>query len=184
LTFPGDPPAPAPARPGCGIPHGRGHSLRGVLDALAGLLHRPEWQRDALCLEYPSVSFFPERGEVAAAARAKAICLSCLVCAECRTAAFSAREHYGIWGGLSESDRRHARQDDPTLRTDARLTGGRHVVIAVSHRPRARCGTELGCKAHYALGEKPCDACREPRGGRASAHLVIVDDSPVSSRRH
>lgn len=76
-------------------------------DALLDLIakHRPQWHRDALCLEYPSVNFFPVRGETAAPARA--VCRRCLVAAECRAA--GASELYGIWGGLSINQRKGRR---------------------------------------------------------------------------
>lgn len=37
--------------------------------------------------------------------RAKQICQDCPVLPECRTHALTAAEHYGIWGGMSETER-------------------------------------------------------------------------------
>ena len=45
-----------------------------------------------------------ERREI----RAKAVCQVCPVADECRDYAFAIKEPYGIWGGLTESERRHA----------------------------------------------------------------------------
>jgi len=67
---------------------------------------RPAWHRDAACKERPDVNFFPARGEDTAPA--KAVCQSCLVQAECRTAA--ADELHGIWGGRSRREARTERQ--------------------------------------------------------------------------
>ena len=39
-------------------------------------------------------------------AAAKAVCAGCPVRQECRDAALAAREPYGVWGGLSEDERR------------------------------------------------------------------------------
>ncbi|MFZ9693019.1 MAG: WhiB family transcriptional regulator [Candidatus Nanopelagicales bacterium] len=76
-----------------------------------------EWQLDGACRgEDPEAFFHPEgeRGPARAnrEARAKAICASCPVIAECAAHALSVREPYGIWGGLSEDDREaiYARQ--------------------------------------------------------------------------
>lgn len=80
----------------------------GDLPDLVAALARPEWMRDALCREYPEVSFFPEAGE--SNEPAKAICQACLARAECLTYAVDAREEHGIWGGESPRVRRALRQ--------------------------------------------------------------------------
>jgi len=43
---------------------------------------RPAWQKDALCREYPTVTWFPEHGQKSRAA--KRICERCLCLYECR----------------------------------------------------------------------------------------------------
>lgn len=48
--------------------------------------------------------------------RAKQVCGDCPVLSECRTHALTAAEHYGIWGGMSETERarfgrRHVQRD-------------------------------------------------------------------------
>ena len=40
--------------------------------------------------------------------RAKAVCQVCPVRVECTEYAMTIREPYGIWGGLTETERRHA----------------------------------------------------------------------------
>lgn len=56
-----------------------------------------------------SVFFHPdgERGRARAQRerRAKELCNSCPVLAACRSHALAAAEPYGIWGGMSESER-------------------------------------------------------------------------------
>ena len=69
-----------------------------------------EWQQQGACRSYdPSLFFHPEgeRGPRRAGreARAKAVCATCPVIAACREHALAVREPYGIWGGLSESER-------------------------------------------------------------------------------
>lgn len=75
------------------------------VNELLDLLQRPAWMADALCREHPEVRFFPERGEPTAPA--KAICRDCLVRQECE--AFGRDEAHGIWGGLSNRERRRLR---------------------------------------------------------------------------
>jgi len=70
------------------------------------------WQSQAACRGPESVMFFPppypERKDdrEMRERRAKAICRSCPVLAECRDYALSIREPHGIWGGLNEAERR------------------------------------------------------------------------------
>jgi WhiB family redox-sensing transcriptional regulator len=69
-----------------------------------------EWQYDGLCMGLESSVFFSPDAERGAAKlmrerRAKAICAECPVIEQCRDHALSAREAYGVWGGLSADDR-------------------------------------------------------------------------------
>lgn len=68
------------------------------------------WQMQALCRNVDSSTFFHpdgERGHARAQRekRAKEICLRCPVIMQCRSHALTVVEPYGIWGGLSESER-------------------------------------------------------------------------------
>lgn len=72
-----------------------------------------DWQIKGLCRGVDSSFFFHPDGERGPAraqreARAKAMCARCPVLEACRTHALVVREPYGIWGGLSESDRDNA----------------------------------------------------------------------------
>ena len=63
-----------------------------------------------LCRGVDSSFFFHPDGERGPAraqreARAKTMCSHCPVLAQCRKHALAVREPYGIWGGLSESER-------------------------------------------------------------------------------
>ncbi|WP_137147304.1 WhiB family transcriptional regulator [Mycolicibacterium sp. CR10] len=74
------------------------------------LVENWDWQARALCQGMDSAVFFHPDGERGYASkrreqRAKALCQLCPVQAMCRTHALNAREPYGIWGGLSESER-------------------------------------------------------------------------------
>ncbi|WP_353650600.1 WhiB family transcriptional regulator [Nakamurella sp. A5-74] len=69
-----------------------------------------DWQIQGSCRGMASSYFFHPEGERGPArarreAKAKAICLECPVLADCRAHALVVHEPYGIWGGLSESER-------------------------------------------------------------------------------
>lgn len=72
-------------------------------------LEEQPWRANALCSQTDPEAFFPEKG--GATAPAKAVCASCAVAAECLDWALENNERFGIWGGLSERERRRlARQ--------------------------------------------------------------------------
>ncbi|MGH9177409.1 MAG: WhiB family transcriptional regulator [Acidimicrobiales bacterium] len=66
-------------------------------------MRRPAWHADALCKEYPGVSWFPE-GKGSSPGPAKAICARC-VAVECRRAGIEGDES-GVWGGLGTRERK------------------------------------------------------------------------------
>lgn len=62
------------------------------------------WQERALCAQTDPEAFFPEKG--GSTREAKRVCVSCEVRAECLEYALLNDERFGIWGGLSERERR------------------------------------------------------------------------------
>lgn len=66
------------------------------------------WQARGNCAGLDPELFFPGRGE--STAEAKAICAGCAVRAECLEHALAKPEKFGIWGGLSERERRRIRR--------------------------------------------------------------------------
>ncbi len=66
------------------------------------------WQEGALCAETDPEAFFPEKG--GSTREAKKICTGCEVKAECLEYALANDERFGIWGGLSERERRRLRR--------------------------------------------------------------------------
>ena len=74
----------------------------------AGDAEEPDWQERALCAQTDPEAFFPEKG--GSTRDAKKICGSCEVRAECLEYALQNDERFGIWGGLSERERRKLRK--------------------------------------------------------------------------
>ena len=62
------------------------------------------WQERALCAQTDPEAFFPEKG--GSTREAKKVCLGCDVRGECLEYALAHDERFGIWGGLSERERR------------------------------------------------------------------------------
>ncbi|MCU1431912.1 MAG: transcription factor WhiB [Actinotalea sp.] len=62
------------------------------------------WQERALCAQTDPEAFFPEKG--GSTREAKKVCLGCDVRSECLEYALAHDERFGIWGGLSERERR------------------------------------------------------------------------------
>ena len=66
------------------------------------------WQRQVNCMGVDPDLFFPERG--ASTREAKEVCRGCVVRVECLEYALANSEKFGIWGGLSERERRRIRR--------------------------------------------------------------------------
>ncbi|MCQ4120613.1 WhiB family transcriptional regulator [Rhodococcus tibetensis] len=73
------------------------------------------WQLRAACRGTDLAVFFSPDGERGSArdrreAQARQICMPCPVLAQCRDHALTVGEPYGVWGGLTEADRRRRAQ--------------------------------------------------------------------------
>ncbi len=95
-----------------GEPQPRGHRPlmpgMGLTSHTIGVALPPEWTRDALCAEVDPELFFPMVGQNTAHI-AKRVCGHCTVRRECLEYAMQHHENWGVWGGLSERERRRLR---------------------------------------------------------------------------
>ena len=84
--------------------------MREIADALVGTLgtEDADWHDRALCAQTDPEAFFPEKG--GSTREAKKICSVCPVRAECLAYALAHDERFGIWGGLSERERRRLKR--------------------------------------------------------------------------
>lgn len=71
----------------------------------------PTWADLALCAETDPEAFFPEKG--GSTREAKKVCRACPVRAECLEYALVTDQRFGIWGGLSERERRRLKRGEP-----------------------------------------------------------------------
>ena len=69
------------------------------------------WRDSAACVAVTNeVSFFPDPTDLVGVSRAKAICATCPVAAECLTWAIETNQTEGIWGGHTPKERRGIRR--------------------------------------------------------------------------
>ncbi len=71
-------------------------------------LQQAAWVADAACRGMNPTLFFPERGHTAELA--KAVCRSCPVRCQCLDLAMINGERFGVFGGMSERERRKLRR--------------------------------------------------------------------------
>jgi WhiB family redox-sensing transcriptional regulator len=72
-----------------------------------------DWRHNAACLDEDPELFFPigtTGPAVEQAERAKAVCRTCPVKAQCLAWAVETRQDAGIWGGMTEDERRVLRR--------------------------------------------------------------------------
>lgn len=118
-----------------------------VLDQLLAsarrMLARGDWRQQANCLGVDPELFYPQRGgskvlQAEQIREAKAVCASCVVRAQCLSAALERQEEHGIWGGMSERERRRLQTRLPRVARCSRC-GGRYVKRASGQK---FCGDE------------------------------------------
>lgn len=68
------------------------------------------WEDHAACVDHDRELFFPEPETHELAAPARAVCAACPVAEQCLEFALARPGLYGVWGGLTTSERRTLRQ--------------------------------------------------------------------------
>jgi WhiB family redox-sensing transcriptional regulator len=86
-------------------------------DFAVGFGEDKSWQDLANCLGVDPDLFFPERG--ASTREAKEVCRGCVVRDDCLEYALANGEKFGIWGGMSERERRRIRRQRALARAAA-----------------------------------------------------------------
>lgn len=118
-----------------------------------------EWQQYGACRGLDPDMFFPQRGDTVR--EAKTVCDACPVRPQCLEYAITNGEKFGIWGGLSERERRRIRRQ----RADNRVAAPPPVNVTRQVAKRgpsstAECGTYPGYRRHLRGREAPCVDCR------------------------
>lgn len=97
-----------------------GHDVTSLLTYEVEVLFGDDltWQLLALCAETDPDLFFPEKG--GSTLDAKKVCGECVVRPDCLEAALANNEQFGIFGGLSERERRKIKRDRAQAAGDTR----------------------------------------------------------------
>jgi WhiB family redox-sensing transcriptional regulator len=93
------------------------------MSELLDLIISPEqtgWKRQANCMGVDPDLFFPERGS--STREAKEVCRGCVVREDCLEFALANGEKFGIWGGMSERERRKVRRERAMIRRRAQVS--------------------------------------------------------------
>lgn len=98
----------------------------------------PDPRIDGLCAQTDPEAFFPEKGGSTKAA--KTICGKCDVREQCLQYALDMDERFGIWGGLSERERRAIKKPTRLLvvRSPLILSTSREAVAKRASRARRK----------------------------------------------
>jgi len=103
----------------------------GPAEELLGLVAAsPGWWFAGLCAQIDPELFFPEKG--GSVRDAKAVCAGCPVRAQCLEHALAHDERFGVWGGLSEPERRRLKTAATHRSSASRLAARRTGVPAAA----------------------------------------------------
>ncbi|PGH48027.1 MULTISPECIES: WhiB family transcriptional regulator [Streptomyces] len=80
-----------------------------LIDFIGPAERPPGWRDRALCAQVGPEFFFPAAG--GSTREAKRVCGACPERAECLAYALEHDERFGVWGGLSEGERRRLRKE-------------------------------------------------------------------------
>jgi WhiB family redox-sensing transcriptional regulator len=95
--------------PGCNGAAQTQNRCEPCLRRFALLPSSQSWAERGLCAQVDPETFFPEKG--GSTRKAKKVCRACDVRAECLGYALEHDERFGIWGGLSERERRRLKRE-------------------------------------------------------------------------
>jgi WhiB family redox-sensing transcriptional regulator len=121
-----------------------------LLASLFGEQEEGDWQSRGLCAQTDPEAFFPAKGD--SAREAKRLCARCPVRAECLAYALANNEQHGVWGGLSERERRRLPRATPAAESlaegEKRCRACQKIRPASEfyEDPRASDGLKSSCK--------------------------------------
>ena len=106
-------------------------------------MSKPSVWAAAACIDVDPEVFFPPPTDRLANVAAVEICKRCPITTECLQEAIDIDARFGVWGGLTETQRAQ-----------------RFHGVRPAGRPLADHGSWGAYRRHNSLGEPPCDACR------------------------
>lgn len=129
-----------------------------------------DWRDRAACATEDPDLFFPVgtgEASVLQTQQAKAVCQRCPVTSTCLDWALTTGQNAGVWGGLSEDERR----------------------ASPARKPRSRqlrpCGTRAAYQRHLYRGEQPCELCQAAnRVDQSSRPRLVPCGTNSAYQRH
>lgn len=137
-----------------------------------------DWRDTALCAQVGGELWFPEKG--GSTRDAKRICNRCEVRAECLEYALDNDERFGIWGGLSERERRRLKRGQPPEEIDAPETVERVRQLAAGGLKDAQIGAQIGWKADRVYRCRRRNGISGGRHYRQPSGARVVKREPVT----
>jgi WhiB family transcriptional regulator, redox-sensing transcriptional regulator len=126
-----------------------------------------DWRHEAACREVDPELFFPIGNTGPALLQieeAKQVCRRCSVMDECLRWAIDSGQDAGVWGGMSEDERRAFKRRTIRLRARAHVLpapGYGSVVTSPAGNP--------GYATRIRQGDRRTPRCRHPAGARSAA---------------
>jgi hypothetical protein len=124
---------------------------------------KADWRDDALCRTEDPEDFFPVGASPAAKAaerHAKTVCFRCPALQACGQWALDNREPVGVWGGMSEAERRAILRRRGVRLADVEEEPEPPKTAPKKQEP-AKCGTRGGYQKHLREKTVICDPCRQ-----------------------
>jgi hypothetical protein len=90
----------------------------------------------ALCAQADPDAFFPDKG--GPTRQAKRVCANCEHRVECLEYALATRERFGVWGGLSERERRPILRERDAAAEQAKRAAERPAAVVELPMPAVR----------------------------------------------
>jgi hypothetical protein len=121
----------------------------------------PDWRALGACRQHDEPDLWFASGSSADGIEARSICGGCPVVQACGQWALDNREPVGVWGGMTEAERRTILR-----RRGIRLLDTQEPKPA-KPRPKRKspepavCGTDSGYRKHVREKTKICDPCRQ-----------------------
>lgn len=139
------------------------------------LIDTAEWRRAAACQNADPETFFPDKGSSNAAA--KRICATCPVRRDCLED--SINEPYGVWGGMSDLERKRLR----TLRRHDPAAARRLLARVERDLADLTAGRDIDTDDHTPI-PPPATVFDANDAGACMKGHILTEDNRVSAGRH
>jgi len=132
-----------------------------------------DWRHEAACREVDPELFFPIGNTGPALLQideAKQVCRRCSVMDECLRWAIDSGQDAGVWGGMSEDERRALKRRTIRLRARAHVLSAPVLLAPVLLAPVLLAPVSLAwAPTRSGRGDRRPPRCRRPAGARSAA---------------